>query len=372
MSKSSNKRGFPKLAKLGKYFKLKRSSKKKKSEQETPGVQNGGPSTPTCVLEYTTLPDGLIEERSENSTIDLKEDKPSTEEEINCNSCDVKEKIPDQTVSETVTIDNGQHVEDNGSSNPVVHEEKKITTADIIVHSSAKDNFVQEQNLGSEKSPLPSTLERKADNSTLKLVDKLSESETSQHDVQEIEEYPEELVYPVLIKTPFQKQKSEAEIEMEQCKALNENNANGQHIPCTVVVHTPVKKQLINGDTSKPTAKATVDDDDDIVLMEMPQTPLPKKPHNKDCRRVSTVKKIRSIIATPYKRLKRDSSSLMDGHTYRYIEIQSLVNAFQTLHACKGGMMACNEKGLQYGKSSVLRIECQDCNTKVFLQATKS
>lgn len=376
MSKSLKKRGLPKFSKLGKFFKLKRSSNKKKNAEKASDHedQNGGPSTPTFEPEYTKFQSDIDEEMNENSTKDAKKSVEESLEEFEVISCPVNEELCEKNNDESLT---NEDVEIDTRTKPLKHErnhntqDKEIPIADIVIHSSLEKNPVE-----SEKLTSPSSHENICENSdsidnVTKTTEKLSNSKSFQSESPQFEEYPEELIYPVLIKTPFQKQKSEAEIPVEDEDKEKNDICNGhvKPIPFTVVVHTPVKKQLDCEEASFSVAASQLDDS---VLMEMPQTPQPKKPEKRNSQRMLTVKKIRSIIATPYKRLKRDSSSLVDGQTYRYIEIQSLVNAFQTLHQCKGGMVACNEQGLQYGKSSVLRIECQDCNTKVFLQATKS
>jgi len=381
MPKNSKKRSLPKLPKFGKFFRLKKSLKKKKVEEEATENQNGGPSTPTCLPEYSKLQAEIHEEEDQNDFKEIKQSLEDVSTELKGRAVVIEEKsekISDEKLNGDTRGEAAKHENNHNDKTAGQH-----FTAEVVVHSH-QDSFNSHSGKHS-----PSQQEDEKDNfskitshdeSIVNSTEHDSASTTKQTESPKLDEYPEELIYPVVIKTPYVNQQSETDSKVNESVEEKSELCNGniQHVQCKVVVHTPVKKQLISDTESnhsmiKSTVKNDdINSDDDSVLMQMPQTPPPKRPEKRDSQRILTVKKIRSIIATPYKKLKRDSSSLMDGQTYRYIEIQSLVNAFQTLHSCKGAMIASNEKGLHYGKSSVLRIECEDCHVKVFLQATKS
>jgi hypothetical protein len=342
MSKTSKKRSFPKLSKLGKLFKLKRSKKKANattSELENClEAQNNVEGNKTRLDEHEETTALLHEKRTEDSALKLEKEKEKPVEQMsgeNSGHEDIKagisvEQDTGERKSNGVTT---SHVLDSESKSDLIavpveiedtkgNNNKNLTTTVSVHHTPSPE---RSEGLASSEQELVSAVHVHTS------LPKQSDMKNTVHDDKD-----EELAFKIIFRTPSPK--------------IKRANKKDQ----VVSVRKDKKDEI---------------DEDDFCFSAIAQTPSPKKLEKRD--RVLTVKKIRSIIATPYKRLKREGS-LLDGQTYRYIEVQSLVNAFQSMHPCIGSMIACNEKGLQYGKSSVLRIECKECNTKVFLQASKN
>lgn len=340
MSKTSKKRGFPKISKWGKFLKLKRSKKKEKKtileEEKLEHDELELNDKKTRKDQETTAL--IVEKPTEINVLELKEEAKKLEEEIESESCSTEEEKA--AVKTDLCQKFEQDASKNGGSSSHVLVDRNTELENIEV---VNENGVKPQNDNDLRS---ADNENSSPKDASLILDQVSE---------------------VIVHTPSPKHQEEQDMKM--------NNDEKDEVLAFPILPTPPSKTQ-KSDYKIPNTLSVKEDEkndfdkDDVFVAGAVSTPRQKRQENRDSR-VSTVKKIRSIIATPYKRLKREGS-LLDGQTYRYIEIQSLVNAFQSMHPCIGSMMACNEKGLQYGKSSVLRIECKECNAKVFLQASKN
>ncbi|XP_048583319.1 uncharacterized protein LOC116613523 [Nematostella vectensis] len=120
----------------------------------------------------------------------------------------------------------------------------------------------------------------------------------------------------------------------------------------------PVFKQPIPPKSSRKTPNPLK------YMLRSKSVSTPNKQKHIECKPVSKL-----VMNTPNPNRQRPES-ILDGHSYRWVQFQSVLGALECIHSsCKSRFLtACDEHELRYGKSSVVRIECNICKKDVFVQ----